>query len=364
MCVFKESTTYKRKKREIENLSDKELMKKITHDILSAQEKIEGRWKKIIEKENHKENEDQEGNCFKKLKKSIEKRYKKWTEKREEKKFSRSPYEVELDEKYRLKIYHKRNKGKDTISFYDLVLLELRKPKFRFLIYGYHLLVVLTIVYMLCQKICISVNRGLLFFYGISVLGAILERIVLGKKFSGIFWGGINEPTKIRYSKIFFLMDSSFDTPVRYIYIGMNMIMSIYIFNDINITASNNWGFLLALIPLSINSLLTLLCMLYLIKITWFFLPFIVIVALSFTSNESWQIVALAFPLMELMISEDFWLYMAEDIVPKFIKDPNDKVKKVVSSNLNKMKIKRLLYYVGIYIYPYILVNSVIYSIS
>ena len=85
MCVFKESTTYKRKKREIENLSDKELMKKITHDILSAQEKIEGRWKKIIEKENHKENEDQEGNCFKKLKKSIEKRYKKWTEKREEK---------------------------------------------------------------------------------------------------------------------------------------------------------------------------------------------------------------------------------------------------------------------------------------
>jgi hypothetical protein len=93
--------------------------------------------------------------------------------------------------------------------------------------------------------------------------------------------------------------------------------------------------------------------MLYLIKITWFFLPFIVIVALSFTSNESWQIVALAFPLMELMISEDFWLYMAEDIVPKFIKDPNDKVKKVVSSNLNKMKIKRLLYYVGIYISIY-----------
>lgn len=361
MCKVKETPRYRMKKSEI--LSDKNLKEVVETKFSEMEKEIENKWREINKKEEvgaHKNNEDNLlfslQNYYRKIKNKIDKVIK-------DREFIKHPRVIKIDDKQQIEVYLKYEEKKRAVDIDDLVFLETYKPKFRYFLYIYYFLVGIAIIYMLAMRFYFSNELGNKVFFSIYLsvyIGIIVCLGIKEKKSRSIFWRNKNEPNVLSWFRLFFLQDSDINSNVAFIYILINFTMVLMIdYKCIaNITEIKGLKLEVHLISSLIILLSCIIAMFflfcYLLLSGAILIPLGLIFLLSVIGSEAWQVCLLIFALIEWVLTKDFWQLMPEESVPKFIKNPSDKINMIISRNLNEITIIRLLCYVVIYISLYL----------
>lgn len=360
MCKVKETPRYRMKKSEI--LSDKNLKEVVETKFSEMEKEIENKWREINKKEEvgaHKNNEDNLlfslQNYYRKTKNKIDKF-------RKDREFIKHPRVIEIDDKQQIEVYLKYEEKKRAVDIDDLVFLETYKPKFRYFIYIYYFFVGIAIIYMLAMRSYFSNEFGnkVFFLIYLSVYIGIVCLGIKEKKSRSIFWRNKNEPKVLSFFRLFFLQDSDINSNFAFIYILINFTMLLMIdYKCIaNITGIKDLKLEVYLISSHIIFLSCIVAMFFLFCYLLFSGAMLIqlglIILLSVIGSEAWQGCVLIFGLIEWVLTKDFWQLMPEESVPKFIKNPSDKINMIISRNLNEITIIRLLCYVVIYISLYL----------
>lgn len=327
MFKVNETSKYRREKSEV--LSDKKLKEVAEAELSKAEKEIENKWREIINK-GDKDRKDKE--------------------------FKKHPRVIKIDDKQQIAVYHKCDKKKRTVDIYDLVFLETYKPKFRYFIYMYYFLVGIAIIYMLAMRLYF-VNKVLFFICLFVYIGIVY--LGIRKKSRSIFWRNKNEPDRLSWLRLFFLQDSDLNSGAAFIYIWLNVMMLLIIdyqymakIETLNIEVCL---FSISASIIFLNAFLAILAFFsYLFLSGAILIPLVLIFLFFIFDIKAWPFFLLIFALIEWVLTKDFWQLMPEESVPNFIKNPSDKINMIISRNLNKITIMRLLCYVVIYLYLYL----------
>lgn len=336
MCKVNQTSTYRRKKNEI--LSDKNLKEVVETKFSVAEKEIENKWREVINK-GDKDRKDKE--------------------------FIKHPRVIKIDDKQQIEVHHKYDEKKRTVDIYDLVFLETYKPKIRCYIYIYYFLVEIAIIIMMVMRLLILKKSGnepfvwaYLFFYIVIVGFGIREKMS-----RSIFLRNKNEPDLLSCLRLFFLQDSDINSGATFTYIWLNVMMLLIIdYQYMAKIGTLNIEVCLFSISASIIFLNAFLAILgffsYLFLSGAILIPLVLIFLFFIFDIKAWPFFLLIFALIEWVLTKDFWQLMPEESVPKFIKNPSDKINMIISRNLNKITIMRLLCYVVIYLYLYLYLSE------
>ena len=381
MFKVNETSKYRREKSEV--LSDKKLKEIAEAELSKAEKDIENQWKKINKNGGDKENEAQKGNYCVKCGKRLENKNKR-SQKKEEKKFSRDPYRIEIEKrKYGIDIYHKYDKKEGTISFYDLDLIEYYNTNKIKLIYGVHIIAAsIIIILMVLSTIIIACLMPDFYSEKLQILSLLSKIVIVGiillfvylcigcgviidKRKRDVSWRKKNkEKNALSDIRLWLLMDMNFNSGITFVYyiiyfIMLNWLSYIYryiaIYINSNILLHHSFKtFIVLAFPILIIIGYIYICILIILVLAYMgrslaiFISLFLISVLSLNNESIVKILAIFFALIEFLPSEDFWLVMSEQIPLKYVEDSTEKIKQLVKRNIYIFKVQRLLTYLSV----------------